>query len=132
MSLSINDGKVAPAAHVFGADQIQNGGDPTVFVNRANVNGPNFWEKLLILCKLAPANRPKQYHTVKINLELPIQGTVDGNPAVIGTVRGIVSVLAEQTVATEANMKDCLALIKNTLSDTTILGQLATFAPANK
>lgn len=132
MTLSINDGKASPVAHVFSADQIQNGGDPTVFVNRANTNGPNFWERLLVLAKLAPPSRPKQVHTVKCDLTMPIQGMVDGNPAVIGQVRGVLTVLADQSVATEANMKDCLVLIKNFLADPTIIGQLTTFAPANK
>lgn len=132
MSLSINDGKGTPVAHVFGADQIQNGSDPTVFVNRANTNGPNFWERLLILAKLAPANRPKQYHTAKTDMTLPIQGTVNGLTVVLGSIRVVMTVLADQSVATEANMKDALALQKNLLSDSTIAGQLATFAPANK
>lgn len=132
MSLSLNDGKATPVAHVFSADQIQNGGDPTVFVNRANVNGPNYWEKLLILAKLAPANRPKQYHSVKASFELPIQGTVNGLPAVIGVIRVMTTVLADQAVATEANMKDAVALSKNLLSDATVVGQMVTFAPANK
>lgn len=132
MTLSINDGKVAPVAHVFSADQIQNGGDPTVFVNRANANGPNFWERLLILAKLAPANRPKQFHTVKSDLNLPIQGTVDGSPAVIGQIRVVTTVMADQAVATEANMKDAITLNKNLWSDAVIAAQAATFAPANK
>lgn len=132
MTLSINDGKGSPVAHVFSADQIQNGGDPTVFVNRANANGPNFWERLLILAKLAPANRPKQYHTVKSDLTMPIPGTVNGLPAVIGNVRVVMTVLADQSVATDANLKDALALQKNLLSDATIVGQMSTFAPANK
>lgn len=131
MSLSINDGKVAPVAHVFGVDQIQNGIDASVFVNRANANGPNFWERLLILAKLAPANRPKQYHTVKTDLNLPIQGTVDGSPAVIGQIRVVMTILADQNVATEANLKDAIALQKNALSNATLIGQMATFAPAN-
>lgn len=132
MTLSINDGKATPVAHVFGADQIQNGGDPTVFVNRANTNGPNFWERLLILAKLAPANRPKQYHTVKTDITLPIAGTVNGLPAVLGNIRVVMTVLADQAVATDANMKDALALQKNLLSDATIIAQMSSFAPANK
>lgn len=131
MALSINDGKSTPVAHVYGVDQIQNGGDPSVFVNRANANGPNFWERLKILCGLAPANRPKQYHTVKLDLELPIQGTIDGSAAVIGKVRVVTTILADQNVATEANMKDAIALMRNTLGNTTLIGQMSTFAPAN-
>lgn len=131
MALSINDGKTTPVAHVFGVDQIQNGGDPSVFVNRTNTNGPNFWERLKILSGLAPANRPKQYHTVKLDLELPIQGTIDGSAAVIGKIRVVTTILADQNVATEANMKDAIALMRNTLGNTTLISQMSTFAPAN-
>lgn len=131
MALTINDGKATPVAHVFGVDQIQNGGDASVFVNRSNANGPNFWERLLILASLAPANRPKQYHTVKLDMNLPIQGTVDGSAAVIGKIRVVTTILADQNVATEANVKDAIALARNTLSNATLIGQMSTFAPAN-
>jgi hypothetical protein len=132
MALSINDGKTTPVAHIFGQDQTQNGSDPSVFVNRANANGPAFWERLTFAGILASALRPKQKHRVKTRLTLPIAGTVDGNPAVLGTIEVITTVLADQSVATEANMKDAIVLSANAHLDTTIRGQLATFAPAVK
>lgn len=127
MSISINDGKVTPVAHVFTQDAQQNGADPAEFVNRSNVNGPNFWERLRGWITLG--QKASQPHVIKVKLSRPIAGTVDGNPAVLGKHEVILTLLIDQSVATEADVLDSVALIANLVDNSTIRGQLKSFAP---
>lgn len=127
MSISINDGKSTPVAHVFTQDAQQNGQDPAEFVNRANANGPSFWERLRAWLTLAPkASMP---HVVKVKLSRPIAGTVNGNPAVLGKHEAILTLLIDQSVANESDVLDTVALMANFLDNTTVRGQMKSFAP---
>lgn len=127
MSLSINDGKATPVAHVFTQDAQQNGMDPAVLVNRSNANGPSFWERILSWINLATkANKP---HVAKFKLNRPIPGTVDGNPAVLGKHDAILTLLIDQAVSSESDVLDTVTLIANMAAHATIKGQIKQFAP---
>lgn len=128
MPISINDGKTTPVAHVFTQDAQQNGADPAEFVNRANANGPSFWERItsvLTLGKPKTAGR----NMVKERLHLPIAGTIDGNPAVLGSIDVYVTILADQNVSSQANVKDAVVMTANYLNAAAIRDQIASFAP---
>lgn len=60
MALSINDGKATPVAHVFTQDAQQNGADPAEYVNRSNVNGPSFWERIKVWATIAIRGKGKK------------------------------------------------------------------------
>ena len=128
MPLSINDGKAAPAAHVFTQDRQQNGADSAEFVNRANANGPNFWERLKAWVTLG--QKKTQPHVVKLHLERPIAGVdTNGNPVVRGYHRGILTLLVDQAVSSEADVLDTFVLMANLGDNTTVRGQVKQFAP---
>lgn len=127
MSISINDGKGTPQAHVFGQDAQQNGPDPAEFVNRANANGPSFWERITSVVTLGKTE--KQRNVIKEKLHIPVAGTVDGNPAVLGNIDVVVTFLADQKVSSAANLADAVALTGNWLTNSAVKGQIASFAP---
>lgn len=127
MSLSINDGKATPVAHVFTQDAQQNGADPALHVNRANANGPAYWETIASTVTLSKSD--KQKNVVKAKIHLPKSGTVDGNPAVLGAIDVIVTVLADPKASTTADVTDALALTANYLGNATVKSQMASFAP---
>lgn len=127
MPLVINDGKGTPVAHSFTQDAQQNGSDPAEFVNRSNVNGPSFWERLRGWATIATkASAP---HVVKVTLNRPIAGTVSGNPAVLGSHKSIVTFLIDQAVSAESDVLDTVAMTQNLLANATIRGQIKSFAP---
>lgn len=130
MTISINDGKATPVAHVFSQDAQQNGPDPSEFVNRSNANGPSFWERLRGWVTLA--TKASQPHVVKVKMTRPIPGTINGIPAVLGKHEAILTLLIDQSVAVDADVKDTVAMMSNLLADTTIRGQMGTFAPLLK
>jgi hypothetical protein len=130
MPIAIADGKGTPVTHTFTQDSEQQGDNPAVFVNRANVNGPSFWEKLLIRMKLG--NKKTVPHLYKVELVRPIPGTVDGNPAVLGIHRMHLTLLADQAVASEADVLDSLVLVANLADNATFRGQFKQFAPAKQ
>lgn len=127
MSLSINDGKATPVAHVFTQDAQQNGTDPAEFVNRSNANGPTFWERFRAWMTLG--QKASQPHVVKMKLTRPIAGTLNGNPAVLGKHEVILTLLIDQAVAAESDVLDSVALMANLLDNSTIRGQMKSFAP---
>lgn len=127
MSISINDGKGVPVAHVFSQDAVQNGAVPAEFVNRANANGPSFWERMRGWVTLG--QKASQPHVIKVKLDRPISGTLEGNPAVLGKHAAILTILVDQTVAAESDVLDTIALIANLADNATIRGQMKTFAP---
>lgn len=128
MSLSINDGKATPVAHVFTQDAQQNGPDPAEFVNRSNANGPNFWERLRSWVTLAL--KASQPHVVKVKLSRPIPGVdVNGNPVVRGKHEAILTLLIDQSVSAESDVLDTVALMANLADNATFRSQVKTFAP---
>jgi hypothetical protein len=127
MSISINDGKGTPVAHVFSQDAQQNGQDPAEFVNRSNANGPSFWERLRGWMTLG--TKASQPHVVKVKLSRPIAGTVEGNPAVLGKHEAILTLLIDQSVAAESDVLDTVVLMANLLDNATVRGQMKSFAP---
>lgn len=128
MSLSINDGKGTPVAHVFTQDAQQNGTDPAEYVNRANANGPSFWERLKAWITIA--RKPNQKHVVKFKLTRPIAGTVDGNPAVLGNHEAILTLLIDQPVATESDILDTWVMVANMADNATVRSQIKQLAPS--
>lgn len=127
MSLSINDGKGTPVAHIFTQDAQQNGIDPAVLVNRSNANGPSFWERISSWVTLAAkANKP---HVVKFKMTRPIPGTLNGNPAVMGKHEAILTLLIDQAVGAESDVLDSVTLIANMAANATIKSQVKQFAP---
>jgi hypothetical protein len=128
MSLSINDGKGAPVAHVFTQDAQQNGSDPAEYVNRSNANGPNFWERIKAWVTLG--SRPTAKHVVKVKLTRPIPGTVGGNPAVLGVHDAILTLLIDPTVATESDILDTLVMVANLGDNSTFRTQVKQLAPS--
>jgi len=128
MALIINDGKGSPQAHSFGQDAQQNGADPAEYVNRSNANGPSFWERLKVWATLAL--RPSQKHVVKMKLSRPIAGTVNGNPAVLGQHEAILTLLIDQTVATESDILDTLVMVANLADNATFRTQVKQLAPS--
>lgn len=127
MTISINDGKATPVAHVFAQDAQQNGADPAEFVNRNNTNGPSFWERMRGWVTLsAKASAP---HVIKVKLTRPIPGVKDGNPAVLGKHEAILTLLIDPSVATESDVLDTVVLIGNLPLNATIKGQMKSFAP---
>lgn len=127
MTFAINDGKSTPVAHSFTQDAQQNGADPAEFVNRSNVNGPSFWERFKSWVTLGTSNKP---HVIKVKLTRPIAGMKDGNPAVLGSHQAIVTLLIDPSVSAAADVKDTVTLIQNYLANTTLAGQMSSFAPA--
>lgn len=127
MTISINDGKATPVAHVFSQDRTQNGEIPAELVNRSNANGPSFWERAWSWVTLsAKATKP---HVVKFKVTRPIAGTVDGNPAVLGKHDAILTLLIDQTVANESDVLDTFTMIGNLAANAVIKGQVKQFSP---
>lgn len=127
MTISINDGKATPVAHVFSQDAQQNGADPAEFVNRSNPNGPSFWERVRGWVTLsAKASAP---HVIKVKLTRPIPGTKDGNPAVLGKHEAILTLLIDPSVSAESDVLDTVAMIGNVPANATFKGQMKQFAP---
>lgn len=130
MSLSINDGKTTPVAHVFTQDAQQNGSDPAEFVNRSNPNGPNFQERINGWVTLGRKGKGSQPHTIKLTMIRPIPGTdVNGNPIVVGVHKGYLTLLVDQNVTAEADVLDSFVMLSNLGSNSTIRGQAKQFAP---
>jgi hypothetical protein len=129
MPLSINDGKGTPQAHVFTQDAQQNGADPAEFVNRANVNGPSFWERLTGLLAIAKPKTSKP-HVYKLRLSRPIAG-VDSNsqPIVVDTHEVILTLLIGQKAASEADILDSLVMLANLADNATVRTQVKQMAP---
>lgn len=130
MTLSINDGKGTPVAHVFTQDSVQNGLDPTLHVNRANTNGPSFWERASSLIKIG--SKPGMKHVAKVKLTRPIAG-VDAlsQPIVLGTHEAILTLLIDPKVSAEADILDTLVLMANLADDATFRSQVKSLAPIN-
>lgn len=128
MSLSINDGKGTPVAHVFTQDAQQNGADPAEYVNRANANGPSFWERIKVWATLG--TRPTAKHVVKIKLSRPIAGTVNGNPAVLDTHDAILTLLVGPAAASESDILDTLVMVANLADNATFRTQVKQLAPS--
>lgn len=130
MSLSINDGKGTPAAHVFTQDSLQNGADPTEHVNRSNTNGPSFWERIRNVVGLAA--KPGAKHVVKTRLIRPIAGVdVNGNPIVLDTHEVILTYLIGQKASGVADIKDTVAMVGNLAANATYVSQVSSLAPIN-
>lgn len=128
MALIINDGKATPVAHSFTQDAQQNGADPAEYVNRANANGPSFWERLKIWATIA--SRPTAKHVVKVKLSRPIAGTVNGNPAVLGSHEAILTLLIDQAAAMESDILDSLVMVANLGDNATFRTQVKQLAPS--
>lgn len=129
MALSINDGKATPVAHVFTQDAQQNGADPAEYVNRSNVNGPSFWERIKVWATIAIRGKGK--NVVKVKLTRPIPGTdVNGNPAVRGTHDAVLTLLLDQQVSTESDILDTLVLMANLADNATFRTQVKQLAPS--
>lgn len=127
MPLIIADGKGTPQNHTFTQDAQQNGADPAEFVNRGNANGPSFWERLVSLVTLG--KKATVPHVIKVTMTRPIAGTVNGNPAVLGLHKAHLTLLVDQSVATEADVLDSLVLMGNLCDNATFRGQVKQFAP---
>lgn len=127
MALVINDGKGTPVAHSFTQDAQQNGADPAEFVNRGNANGPSFWERFKMWITLGKSATAK--HVVKVKLSRPIAGTVNGNPAVLGSHEAILTLLIDPAVATESDILDTLVMMANLGDNSTFRGNVKQLAP---
>lgn len=129
MPLSINDGKSTPVAHVFTQDAQQNGLDPAEFVNRANVNGPSFWERLTGLLGVAKPKTSKP-HVYKLRLTRPIAGIdSNGQPTVVDVHEVILTLLIGQKAASEADILDSFVMLANLCDNVTIRNQVKQMAP---
>lgn len=129
MSLSINDGKGTPVAHVFTQDAQQNGADPAEYVNRANANGPSFWERIKMWTTLG--TRPTAKHVVKVKLSRPIAGTdINDNPVVLDTHDAILTLLVGPAAASESDILDTLVMVANLADNATFRTQVKQLAPS--
>lgn len=125
---TVNDGKASPAAHVFSQDAQQNGSDPAEFVNRANTNGPTFWERVVSWVTLSKGKN--QPHVLKLKLHRPIPGVdVNSNPIVKGRHEVILTLLIDPTVTTEADVLDSFVMIANLADLAWVRTQIKQFAP---
>lgn len=130
MALTINDGKGTPVAHVFTQDSTQNGTDPTEHVNRANANGPSFWERIRSLVTIGKS--PTAKHVVKVKLTRPIAGLdINGKPIVVDTHDVILTLLVGPSAAAESDILDSLALVANLADNATFRQQVKSLAPIN-
>lgn len=118
MSISINDGKAAPVAHVFSQDREQQGSSPALFVNRANTDGPMSWETVESLTKLATKNGDE--HVTRHVLKIPKIGTKDGAPYVIGHRKVFMTFASDQSVSSEDDLADAYALAANWLANASV------------
>lgn len=128
MTITIKDGKGTPADHVFTQDAAQQGETPALYVNRSNVNGPNFWEKLFARVRIG--TKKTVPHMYKVELVRPIPGVVNGNPAVLGTHHVHLTLLADQAVASESDVLDSLVMVANLGDNATFRSQVKQFAPS--
>lgn len=130
MSLTINDGKATPVAHVFTQDSVQNGSTPTEHVNRSNTDGPSFWERVRSLVTLGKSANAK--HVFKAKLTRPIPGVdADGKPIVVDTHEMIITLLVGPKAAAESSILDTLAMGANLLDNSTFRTQVKSLAPVN-
>ena len=129
MSLSLNDGKATPVAHVFTQDVQQQGTDPALYVNRANANGPSFWERLTALVTIP--NRKAAKAVYKFKLSRPIPG-IDAmsQPIVKGEIGVVLTILADQAVANESDILDSLVMAANLCNNATVRSQVKQLAPS--
>lgn len=118
MSISVNDGKTTPLAHVFSQDREQQGTTPALFVNRASTDGPMSWETVESHTKLAAKTGGE--HVSRHVFKVPYIGTKDGAPYVIGNTKVFVTVASDQAVSSEANLADAYAVAANWLSNATV------------
>lgn len=118
MSISINDGKVTPAAHSFSQDREQQGNTPALFVNRATTAGPLSWETIESQAKLA--QKSGDTHLTRHVLTRPFIGTRDGAPYVIGRHKVFVTITSDQAVSGEDDLNDTQVLTANWLSNTNV------------
>lgn len=118
MSISVNDGKATPVAHVFGQDREQNGNTPGLFVNRATTDGPMSWETIESQSKVA--QKSSDSHLSRFVLTRPFIGTKDGAPYVIGKHKVFVTITSDQAVSGEDAIADSTALMANWLANATI------------
>lgn len=118
MSISINDGKATPVAHVFSQDREQQGATPALFVNRANTDGPMSWETIESHTRLA--TKSSDEHVTRHVLKIPKIGTKDGAPYVIGYRKVFVTVASDQSVSSEEDLADAYALASNWMANTAV------------
>lgn len=111
MSLSLNDGKATPAAHVFTQDAFQDGNSPAILRNRANVNGPKYYEVIETNAQLGTTKSPN--NRVKFSITAPCAGTKDGNPVVLGVNKAFFTLVCEPDSSGVADVKDILTLAAN-------------------
>lgn len=130
MSISINDGQATPVAHVFEQTAAMNRDEPAEFMNRANTNGPSFWERFRQRVTLA--KKPKQPHVTKLELYVPFPGTdTAGNPVVIGGHTWHLTGLIDQTVAQESRINDSLTMVGNLATNSIVKAVIKKLAPLN-
>lgn len=114
MTISVNDGKATPQAHVFSQDREQNGQQPALFVNRTGTAGPMGWETMeesVALSKTAGGD-----HVRRTVLKIPKIGIKDGAPYVIGSVRYFLTRASSQGCSGEDDLADADAMAANWLS----------------
>lgn len=127
MTISINDGKVAPQAHVFSNDREQNGQQSALFVNRVGTAGPMGWETIEESVTLA--KNTSGDHVRRTVLKIPVVGTKDGAPYVIGSVRYFLTRASNQAVSGEDILADADAMAANWLANATVKALSKKLAP---
>lgn len=118
MSISINDGKATPVAHVFSQDREQQGATPALFVNRASTDGPIGWETIESHTRLA--TKSSDEHVQRHVFKIPKVGIKDGAPYVIGTTKVFLTVASANAVSGESDLNDAITLAANWLADATV------------
>lgn len=118
MTISINDGKSTPVAHVFSQDREQQGATPALFVNRAGTDGPMSWETIESHAKLAAKKTDE--HVTRHVIRIPKVGTKDGAPYVVGWRKLFITAASEQSVSGEDDLADLYALGANWLAATAV------------
>lgn len=118
MTITVNDGKATPVAHVFSLDRDQQGNSPALFVNRATTDGPISWETIESLARVASKNGDA--HLTRHVLNRPFIGTKDGAPYVVGRHKGFVTVTSDPTVSGEDNLADTYAMLANWLANAAV------------
>jgi len=118
MTISVNDGKTTPQAHVFSQDREQNGSQSALFVNRVGTAGPMGWETIeesVTLAKNAGGD-----HVRRSVLKVPKIGIKDGAPYVIGSVRYFLTRASSQGCSSEDDLADADAIAANWLANATV------------
>lgn len=122
-AIVINDGQATPVATTFAPEQVT----PVLstFADRASGVAASF-RRLKV--STAFANSKSKVNRAKLSVEIPVASVVNGVTTVAYTLRANLDIILPDG-ATDAQRKDLLAFLKNSLANALVQGALRDLDP---